>query len=250
MTNSLGYFILGITLILIISLSGCVAPPAEQAIKPVDNYDPNQFASTETTAPANSSYVTEVTPFAFVTPADTIITYNTPPPTPETPKDLRCRIYTKTQTYTYNGSAFTFNLKNPPMLINYTVIPTNITEKRVVNAKTGAKAESVITIDTYSPNSWLEITIRNVTTGEIYQQDGFQKGHSTYLTNTLKVNKQGDLLIEIKGNLITGTVNFWVKPEINFDNTDMMNSTVCTEIEQTRSSLAYVTATPKPTWSG
>ncbi|MDO9325486.1 MAG: hypothetical protein Q7T80_11075 [Methanoregula sp.] len=227
-----------------------MAPPAEKTVIPAGNYDPSQSTSAETTASTDSAYVTEVTPFVFVTPTETKITYNTTPLPTATPKDIRCRIYTKSQTYLYNGSAFTFNLKNPPMLINYTVIPTNITEKRVVNAKTGSKAESVISIDTYSPNSWLEITIRNVTTGEIYQQDGFQKGHSTYLTNTLKVNKQGDLLIEIKGNLITASVNFWVKPEINFDDTQLMNSTVCTEIEQTRSSLAYVTATPNPTWTG
>ena len=126
----------------------------------------------------------------------------------------------------------------------------NVTEKRVVTAKTGSKAESVISIDSYSPNSWLEITIRNATTGEIYQQDGFQKGHSTYLTNTLKVNKQDNLLIEIKGNLITASVNFWIKPEINFEDPQMMNSTVCTEIEQTRSTLAYATSTPTPTWNG
>ena len=122
----LGYVIIAIILILSICLSGCVAPPAEQAIIPVDNYDPNQFPPVETTPTGNSPYVTEVTPFVFVTSVETKITSNTPPPTPETPKDLRCRIYTKTQTYAYNGSAFTFNLKNPPMLINYSVIPTNV----------------------------------------------------------------------------------------------------------------------------
>ena len=250
MKESLGYLILGIVLILSISLTGCVAPPAEQPVKPVDNYDPNQFASTETTPPGSSGYVTEVTPFVFVTPVDTKVTYNTQPSTTQIPKEKSCRIYTKTNTYAYNGTAFTFNLKNPPMLINYTVIPTNITEKREVTSSFGTKTSSVITIDTYSPNSWFYITIRNKTTGEIYQEDGFGKDHSTYLKNTMKVNKFGDLLFEMKGNLITATVSFWVKPEINFDDPSQINSSVCTEIEHTRASLPYATATPNPTWTG
>ncbi|MDP3522824.1 MAG: hypothetical protein Q8S02_19630, partial [Hydrogenophaga sp.] len=218
--------IIGITLIFLITLTGCVAPPAEQKITPVENYDPNQPAVTETTLPASSGFVTEVTPFEFVKTVDTKVTYSILPAVTEIPQEKSCRIYTKTQTYAHNGSAFTFNLKNPPMFINYTVIPTNITEKREVTSKTGSKTSSVITIDTYSPYSWLEITIRNKTTGEIYLQDGFGKDHSTYLKNTLKFFKRDDLLIEIKGNQITATTNIWVKPELNFDNPEQINSTV------------------------
>lgn len=250
MTKYIGYFVLGITVIFLVCLAGCVAPPAEQKVVPTDNYDPNQFSSTVTTSIPGSEYVTEVTPFAFVTPAESKITYNTQQPTPKVPENINCRIYTKTQKYAYNGSAFTYDLKNPPMLINYTVIPTNITTKKLVTERSGSKAESVITVDTYSPNSWLEITVRNATTGEIYQQDGFGKDHSIYLSNTLKVNKQGNLLIEIKGNLITATVNFWVKPEINFDNPEQINGTVCTDIQQNRAIINYPTATPRPTWTG
>lgn len=250
MKESIGYLMIGITLILSICLSGCVAPPAEQQITPVDNYDPNQFASMETTNPSGSEYVTEVTPFVVVTPISTSVTYHTLIPTTQIPTEKSCRIYTKTQTYAFNGSAFTYNLKNPPMFINYSVIPTNYTEKRLVTSRTGTRQESVIEIDTYSPYSWFEITIRNKTTGEIYLQDGFGKDYSTYLKNTLKVYKRDDLLIEMKGNLITATVSFWVKPEINFDNPEEINSTVCTEMEQNRVSLPYATATPTPTWKG
>jgi len=37
--------------------------------------------------------------------------------------------YTTTQSFLYNRTAFTFDLKNPPMYINYSFIPQNITEK-------------------------------------------------------------------------------------------------------------------------
>jgi len=249
MNNSFGYVLLGITLILCLCLSGCVAPPTpEQQVTPIDNYDPNQVISPETTA--TISYVTEVTPFEYVTPVASTVTYNQLPQITQIPREKSCLIYTNTQNYAYNGSAFTFNLKNAPMYINYTVIPTNITEKREVASKTGSKGDSVITIDTYSPYSWLEITVRNKTTGEIFLQDGFGKGHSIYLQNTLKVYKQDDLLIETKGNLITGTVSVWVKPEYNFDDTTQITNGTCIDIEQTRVSLPYATLTPTPTWTG
>jgi hypothetical protein len=241
---------MGIIVIICISLAGCVAPPAEQKVTPTDMYDPNQFATAATTAPNGSGLVTEVTPFVAITTVDTRITYNTLAPIAQPVIDKSCRIHTKTQTYAFNGSAFTYNLKNPPMFINYSVIPTNYTEKRVVAGRSGTRADETIEIDTYSPYSWFEITIRNKTTGEIYQQDGFQNGHSTYLKNTFRVNKQGDLLIEMKGNLITATADFWVKPAINFDDPEQANSTVCTEMSQTRVSLPYTTMTPTPTWTG
>lgn len=250
MKKSLGYLILGITLIFFISLSGCVTPPQEQQIKSVDTYNPEPVITTQTTAPSDFSFVTEVTPFETVKPVTTKETYDLLPPITQIPSEKSCRIYTKTQTYAYNGSAFTFNLKNAPMYINYTVIPTNYTEKRLVTSKTGSKGESVVTIDTYSPYSWLEITVRNKTTGEIYLQDGFGKGHSIYLKNTLKVYKQDDLLIEIKGNLISATVSVWVKPEFNVEDPTLLSSGICADIEQTRVSLSYATMTPTPAWNG
>ncbi len=250
MKQLLGYCIVGIMVILSVSLTGCVAPPTEQQVTPAGNYDPNQVASSGTAAPGSSNFVTEVTPFVIVTPVDTRATYTALAQTTPIPVEKSCRIYTKTQTYAYNGSAFTFDLKNPPMLINYSVIPTNYTKKREVSSRSGSNNDIVVSTDMYSPNSWLEITIRNKTTGEIYQQDGFGKDHNTYLKNILKVSKQGDLLIEIQGNLITATVDFWVKPDVNFDSPEQMNSTVCTEIEQTRVSLPYATLTPTPTWTG
>lgn len=248
MRNSFGYVTLGILLIICLCLSGCVAPPVEKTIKPIDNYNPDIVTTPETTA--TLSYVTKVTPFEFVTPVAPTLTYTELPPVTQIPREKSCLIYSITQTYAYNGSAFTFNLKNAPMYINYTVIPTNYTEKRSVTSRSGGKKDSVISIDTYSPYSWLEITVRNKTTGEIFLQDGFGKEYSTYLKNTLKVYKQDDLLIEVKGNLITATVNVWVKPEFNFDDPQMVSNGTCTDIEQTRVSLPYATLTPTPTWKG
>lgn len=52
----------------------------------------------------------------------------------------------------------------------------------------------------------------------------------------------------MKGNKITATANFWVKPVGNFDNPDNMTFDVCTYWGQTRdaTALAFITSTPTP----
>ena len=60
------------------------------------------------------------------------------------------------------------------------------------------------------------------------------------------------MLIELKGNKITATVSFWVKPQGNFDDPDNMTFDTCTYWEgNTRSNtaVALVTATTTPSWT-
>lgn len=247
------YLVCGLVIVAVAVMAGCVAPPTESLSTTTYTYNPDQFTTATTSTDA---LVTEVTPYinpqaSGVTTTESLgyHTFATPTPLPE---DKSCRIYTKTQTFTYNGSAFTFNLKNPPMYINYSVTPTNITVRKATTSEFKDKPEVVITYSTYDPQSYLEITVRNRTTGEIYLQDGFGKDYSTYMTRTLKVLNTDDLLIELKGNKMTATVNFWVKPDGNFEDPANMTFDTCTYWGQsTRDStaLAFVSATPTPTWT-
>jgi hypothetical protein len=241
------YGILGATIILCIFLSGCTAPPAGQQVTPPVSSFPTPVISSGTTAPV--MYVTMATPFAQSTPVNKAVTYDTLPPLTQNPKDMSCRILSKTQTYADNGTAFTFNLKNPPMYIVYSVIPTNITEYHMVSPGNKTNPDVVFAVDTYNPASQFVITVRNKTTGEVYLQDGFGTEYSDYLTRTLTVLDTDDLLIEMNGNLITATASFWVKPAQNFDSPGQANATVCAYIDQTRSIIDYPTETPTPTWT-
>jgi hypothetical protein len=216
-------------------------------VTPLADSNPIPVVPAGTTQPI--AYVTEVTLYIPATPASRAITYATLPPVTQNPRDKSCRILSKTQTYADNGTAFTFNLKNPPMYIVYSVIPTNITEYHVVQQGDKSQTESVIAVDTYNPASQFVITVRNKTTGEIYLQDGFGTGYTAYLNRTLTVLDTDDLLVEMNGNLITATAAFWVKPELNFNSPDQANSTVCAYIDQTRSVIDYPTETPTPTWT-
>ena len=135
------------------------------------------------------------------------------------------------------------------MYINYTVIPTNISGIKEVKSQFGSKQVEDIAYDTYDPQSYFVITVSNKTSGEIYLQDGFGPQYTTYLNRTLKVLNTDDMLIDLKGNKITATVNFWVKPQGNFDDPNNMTFDTCTYWQGTPrdvTAVALVTANCNP----
>jgi hypothetical protein len=160
------------------------------------------------------------------------------------PQDMTCSIFSKSGFYAYNGTAFSFSQKNPPMFINYTVVPKNVTVNKVYT-DSYSKQTVTKTYSDYSQSSWLEVTVRDNATKDIVLQDGFgaAKGYPTYLSRTLKVLKSGDLYVEIRGNDITASVTIWAKPHGNFDESRMAEFTSCMNWEGNRDTVA----TAKPT---
>jgi len=213
-----------ISVILIVVASGCITPPKENAtiLKKGTTAD-GKVITGATATPKN--FVTEVTPFVTDTP---ISEYRTVPISTISPGDLYCRIYTtKTNKNDFNNkSAITFNLQNPPMFINYTVKPSNITYTDYIDYQITNQKEKQVKVDTYSPLSWYVVKVMDKDTGEVYLEDGFgvQK-YSLYLNQTLKISKQKNLQIEFTGNNITATAMVWVQPEGNFNDTTQFNKT-------------------------
>jgi hypothetical protein len=211
-----------ISIILIVAASGCVTPPKEKATSG-NLYNPNQPPTTQTSPTPN--YVTEVTPFETSTfPGGSHPVASTPPP-----GDLYCRIYSTTNTD--NTTAIAFNLQTPPMMINYSVKPSNVTIHKVVTVMEGEgqsvhHVEKELTIDTYSPISTFVVKVLSKSTGEVYLQDGFgTQKYTTYLNRTLRVLKQDNMQIEFRAINMTATAMVWVKPEGNFNDTTQFNTT-------------------------
>ena len=248
-----GYSVCVLAIMAMLLISGCVAPPKES---PLEETTPNTQKAgipATTSAPGSAAqvthYVTLINPEVSRTQTPGYHIFTTPTPFPE---EKSCRIYTTTQTFLYNGSAFTFDLKNPPMYINYSVVPTNVTERGVATSRYKTKAEIETNVSTYDPQSYLVITVRSKATGEIYLQDGFGKDYTQYLKRTLKVLNQDDMLVELKGNKIKGTISFWVKPYGNFDDADNMTFDACTYWAgsiRDNTALALINATPTVTWT-
>ena len=138
------------------------------------------------------------------------------------------------------------------MYINYTVTPQNITVNRAATSQYLTKEDVIYHYSTYDPQSYFVITVRNKTSGKVYLEDGFGNDYTMYLNRTLKVLNADDMLIEMKGNKITATVNFWVKPPGNFDNPDNMTFDTCTywgAAPRDVTAEAIVTGTTTPTWA-
>ena len=208
------YLFFIVLLILAIITAGCVG----------ENKN-NISTSTQTTITTGQRYVTEVTPFLTITPTN--IPHRTFSPVTPIPEDLTCLIYSTKQSFVRNKTAFSFNLKNPPVYINYSVSDyPYITEVNSYKNRTGSKDEGTITYQTINPGSFFEIIVRDKSTGEIYLQDGFGKEYG-YHMGTLKLIKRGDLLFEMSGNMITADVKIWVKPIGNFDDLSKFDYKEC-----------------------
>jgi hypothetical protein len=241
-----------LAIILTLTIAGCVAPPTETPTTPVDLYDPNQFATSN--ASSTSGFVSEVTIADYSLSPTKPIGRATFLATTQIPSDITCRIYSKNSVYSYNGSAFTFDQKNPPMYINYTVIPKNVTVNKVYTVKSAidkSEKTQTLTYSDYSPNSWFEVTVRNNATKEIYVQEGFgeNKGYSTYLSHSFKILKSGDLLVELRGNDIQASTSIWVKPQGNFDESRLSEFSTCMYWDVSRDYLVTAIPTTTATWA-
>jgi hypothetical protein len=234
------HLICSLAIILLLAVAGCIAPPTENATAPFGSNNANQSAAND---PGTPGYVSEVTLTDYTPSATTSSGYSEFLTATPIPADITCQIYQKSM-FGINGSAFTFDLKNPPMYISYTVVPKNETVTRVYTDNFDKKTKTLIYSD-YSPLSWFEVTVRDNATREIYLQDGFgaAKGYPTYLNRTLKILKSGDLLIELRGNNIQASATVWVKPIGNFEESRLSEFTTCMYWDSYRDSLPAPTQT-------
>jgi len=170
-------------------VAACIAPTAE-----------NDSETSTSQTPTTQRYVSEFT--LFSTPPETPLRGSFSPVTQPTKiyEEYVCLVYQKEKVIYYNKSAISFNLTNPPMYFNYTVIP--------------QKNEQ----GNYPPPSYT-ITFRDKKTGEILHQLGIRSDYSDRnftpagLSDTIKVKKSGEYLIELEGANVKINVNIWVKPD-------------------------------------
>lgn len=229
MTNIHLRIICVISLIAILAASGCVAPPQETA-GPVDLYDPNQFKTTATGGSGSSRFVTEATPFQ--TPPPETLAYSVIATKTRPPEDAACLINLIKLDWQFesNKTAFAFDLKNPPMYVNYSIIkPYNITDQKFYTDKKTGK-EVLLKFSRPNPAAYLEITFRDRNTGDVILQDGYGQKYNFFTNNTdIKVMKSGDMLVEVKGFNVSAVVGFWAKSSGNFDPEESFEGVECVQ---------------------
>ena len=218
-----------LSIILILGTAGCVAPPKE-IVKPAAGEtggDSGQNIASETTV--TPQIVAEATLYQTV-PTPTMGYSEFVPPTP-IPEDQVCLVDLSSFNWTFesNATAKKFDLKNPPLYINYSITkPFNVSGTKVYfNPDTPDKKTITVPYTYYSPYAYLDITVRDAISGNIYVEDGFSIKYGQKLNKTIRVQNPGDLLIEIRGNNVTPTVGIWAKPIGNLNSSINFSQLEC-----------------------
>ena len=258
MTNRLHGVILVLGVVILLLVAGCVTPPANSAWSSSGGSSA-AATTTEATPSSGLSYVTAATPFvtqgaaAQGSGSGYANPYATPTPIPT---DLSCLIYQNTQYFSYNSTAVSFDLKNPPMYITYSVVPFNITVTKYVKSGVGSNQWETLQYSDFAPYSWFQVSVLDKSTGTIYYQNGFGKAPgisnlSVYENATIgPVLNSGNLLVQMTGNNITATTGIWVKPVGNFDDPQNQSFTQCQYWNgQPQNYLVVPTTTATPTWT-
>ena len=206
-----------VALIFILAASGCITPPKEAPLNATTT-------KTKTTAGVPTPIVTTVPTPIYVTIetpyATPTVAYWTTPATISPIKEDYVMIYSiKNQPFNYSKSAVSFDLKNPPMLIDFFLSNTNTT-RNISGESRVLKNEWTFNNTVYTdPMAYFEVTVREKSTGNIVLQDGFgqSKQYGTENPRQLKVYSAGNYRIEFVGNKVTANIDLSVKREGNIN---------------------------------
>ncbi len=206
-----------VSLFFIIAVSGCITPPKEAPLNATTTKTKTTagIPTTIVTTTSTPIYVTIETPYPTPT-----IPYSTIPATVSPIKEDYVVIYSiKNQPFSYNKSAVSFDLKNPPMLIDFSLSVTNVTRNSEGSSRTLSNEWTTFQTNDYDPMAYFEVIVREKSTGNIVLQEGFgqSKQYGTEKSRHLKVYSAGNYLIEFAGNKVTANVNLSVKREGNIN---------------------------------
>jgi len=221
-----GILQLCLVLILLFALSSaaCVAPPAA-GNKSAGFWGGGSGSGSAATSSVTQTpaYVTIVTPYGGISQKTAAPTLTTPVP------EEWVHIYSIDQNFTYNKTvAVAYTLKNPPLLINFSLIPVNVTRNVTVTKHYGTDQESeeILRFEIYHPSSYFEVTVRDRNTGDILLQDGFSASNSAGkqyssdpFNRTFRVFHYGDVLVEMNGNWVNANLTLQVLKEGNINST-------------------------------
>jgi hypothetical protein len=176
-----------------------------------------------TSAPTQQP-VQQVTPASYVTieaaPTPTIATLTDITedlPRPST-RDY-VTIYSMTSEPAVSNFPYvSFDLVNPPLVLEYTIVPVNITDKKWLYYKIKSQAYEVdSSIERPYEDAWFKIVVRDMVTGKIVLEDGWGRTYpnSLELTRKIALYKYGKYRFEFSGNYVFVTMDMKVKKEGN-----------------------------------
>jgi hypothetical protein len=204
--------LIAILLVAMILLAGC-----GQRVPPRNSSSKNPWnQTTPKVTPVGSKITptpTSTSPFiqATITPVESVTgttpaAYRTEPPTPNATANLTV-LDRKKLPFSYNKTAYTYTLDNPPLLIDYTLTVPNITKTRVVtDPVTGG--DKTVSITYPDPNAWVELTVKDLETNRIIVRSGYGGQYDVSYSKKVWIRYPGDYYLEFSGNLVFADVEF------------------------------------------
>lgn len=160
--------------------------------------------ATITSGPVAQATIIPVTTIA-ITPAGT---YRNPPP----PINITANytvIYDQSLIFVWNATAVTYELIDPPLIIDYTLTVPNITRTR--QATDPVSGGDITVTSTYpDPQARFEMIVRDPVTMKIFAQDGYGGQYDVAYSKQLRVLYPGKYHIQMTGNKVTAHVKFTV----------------------------------------
>ena len=151
--------------------------------------------------PATIIPVTTVT----VTPG---ITYRREPPLVNLTANYTV-VYEEDHIFTWNATALTYEIINPPLIIDVTLTVPNIT-RQTFDTDPVSGNDITVTVTYPDPQAYFEIIVRDPETKRVFAQGGFARQYDVSYRKQLKVLYPGNYHIQMQGNKVTAHVKFTV----------------------------------------
>jgi hypothetical protein len=111
-----------------------------------------------------------------------------------------------------------YDLVNPPLVIDYSVTPLNVTEVKKLDYKIMAtEHHENVSINRPYESSWFSVIVRDNVTGSVVMEDGYGKTYTQEPAKQLVVYKGGNYRFEFSGGSAIVNLTMKVKKEGNIE---------------------------------
>jgi hypothetical protein len=102
------------------------------------------------------------------------------------------------------GEVFSVDLKNPPMIVQYSVTPINITDVKWFERRDADKSEDIVTVTRPYEKAWFEVRVIDKKTGKEELEQGWGFNYPSPLdTQEFVILKAGDYRFELSGGYVS-----------------------------------------------
>jgi len=210
----------------IISTSTTITTVPTTSIGPDESETPEPAITIATPIPEKSetpSIITIVTPEVVQTTTSTTDLYNsfiTEPYVSESEAANReyITIYSVDNQIINNLSPdVSVNLKNPPLIMDFTITPLNITDTKYLEYKMISSMHyENVTIDRPYEDAWFLVTVIDKETGKTVIEKGYGREYGLKPTQRLQIFRSGNYYIDFSGLFVRATLSMKVPEQGNF----------------------------------